>query len=215
MPEAVIDGLEVVQVDEQHAHHGLGPSCPDQRGLQVFQEQGTVRQAGQVIVQGSQRQLPVELAGRFLRPLALRDLFGQLDVGPGKFGGSLSHPTLQVLLRRFELSGQSAGAQVCRDPGQDLLVLEGFGDVVQAARLETPDLVLRSGDDRHEEHRDLLDPLIRFQPTTDLETVDARQQDVQQDQVWVLLLSQPQPSFTVSGDYDLKTVLRQVVHQNR
>ena len=51
MPEAVVDQLEVVQIDEQNGRTTALPACSSQRQLQVLQERGPVRQPRQRVVQ--------------------------------------------------------------------------------------------------------------------------------------------------------------------
>ena len=50
-PERVVDRLELVEIEEEHADPALGPPRPRQRVLQALDQQGAVGKAGQRIVQ--------------------------------------------------------------------------------------------------------------------------------------------------------------------
>ena len=75
MPEAVVDELEVVQVDIQHSHPGAGALGAGQRQLQVLLEQDAVGQPGQRVV--------VRQAGQLLLGLAA---VGDVLADPGAAG---------------------------------------------------------------------------------------------------------------------------------
>ena len=51
VPEAVVDELEVVEVEEQNGQQGPRSSCPRQRVLQPVQEQGTIGKPAQRVVE--------------------------------------------------------------------------------------------------------------------------------------------------------------------
>lgn len=53
MPEAVVDELEVVQIDEQNRRTMARPAGPSKGQLQMLQERGPVRQARQRVVERS------------------------------------------------------------------------------------------------------------------------------------------------------------------
>jgi hypothetical protein len=87
--EAVVDGLEPVEVEHQHGGHvtaepGVGHGLVDALG-----QEGAVGEVGQRVVEGE----------------AL-----QLAVGVGELAGALGHPPFEVLVERFQLLGQHVDA---------------------------------------------------------------------------------------------------------
>ena len=65
VPEAVVDQLEAVEVEEENGEAGgLAPLCPRERHLQPVLEQRAVRQAGERIVEGGLQQAGLRLAAR-------------------------------------------------------------------------------------------------------------------------------------------------------
>jgi hypothetical protein len=57
MSEAVVDQLEVVEINEENGHVGLGPHGSLQAELQVLEERGSVCEACQRVVHGSMSEL--------------------------------------------------------------------------------------------------------------------------------------------------------------
>ena len=51
--QGIVDRLEVVQVEEEHAHRGLEAACAGERPLDGLHGQGAVGQPGQVVVVGT------------------------------------------------------------------------------------------------------------------------------------------------------------------
>ena len=66
--EAVVDGLEVVEVDEQHRQRPAEAAACAQRVLDAVEEQGAVGEAGQRVVERLVAQLVLER----LRPVTSR-----------------------------------------------------------------------------------------------------------------------------------------------
>ena len=52
MPEAVVDDLEAVEVEEQHARRPRAPAEAEERLAEAVEEQRAVRQPGQRVVEG-------------------------------------------------------------------------------------------------------------------------------------------------------------------
>ena len=64
MSDRVVDLLEVVEVDEQQPHALVAAPRPAEREAEQFLEQRSVRQAGELVVVGEERELiGVALAG--------------------------------------------------------------------------------------------------------------------------------------------------------
>ena len=60
MPEAVVDGLEVVEVDEQHGDVGEAALRTHERVLDAIREQRAVREVGDRIMEGLVLELVLE-----------------------------------------------------------------------------------------------------------------------------------------------------------
>ncbi len=95
--EAVVDGLEPVEVEHEHRGHvtaelGVGHGLVDALG-----QEGAVGEVGQRVVEGE----------------AL-----QLAVGVGELAGALGHPPFEVLVERFQLLSQHVDAD---DHGVDVV----------------------------------------------------------------------------------------------
>ncbi len=94
----------------------------------------------------------------------------------GYFPMELEIPLLQPLLKEAE-------REVRLHPGQNLRLLEGLGDVVDAAGLEPPQLVAHGVEGADEDHRDAAGALVRLQPAADLITVQVRHSHIQEHQI--------------------------------
>ena len=124
--EAVVDVLEVVEVEEQHRHRPLVAAAPDERVLDAVAEQRAVRQPGERVVEG----LVLEFV---LEGLALGDVAhvqhdpldglvaeqvagGRLDVAPaallaGAARGTRSATADRRAGRRARRSARAGGAR--------------------------------------------------------------------------------------------------------
>jgi len=68
-------------------------------------------------------------------------------------------------------------------PGQQILRLDGLGDVVGAPHGKPPELVVDATEGGHEDHRDVPQRGVGLEALADLVAVDTRQQYIQQDQL--------------------------------
>src|SRR5262249_38148023 len=142
---------------------------------------------------------------------------GRGDGGTGGGGGGAALKGLDGLVGQVDEvvpdpdrggglgAGGAAGHRA--DPGQQLVDGERLGDVVVGARVEGVHLVLAPGpagqhDDRH------LGPAA--QPVDDLDAVDVRQAEVEDDQVGRAVLGLPQRAGPVGGHRHLEPAGRQV-----
>ncbi len=89
MSQAVVDHAEPVDVEGDDANGRAPPNLPVEGLAQAVDEQGTVRKAGQRIME---RPLDQSL----LRPLAVRDLLGRAEDASGSTGGIELDPTTSL-----------------------------------------------------------------------------------------------------------------------
>jgi hypothetical protein len=101
------------------------------------------------------------------------------------------------------------------DPRQDLFMMERLGDVIHAAGSKPRELILYAGHDRGKDHRNSFGALIGFQAPAGLKAIDARQEHIQHDQIWLIVAGQFQPQLTAQRHHDLKALLGQKLTHNR
>ncbi len=123
VPERVVDGLEVVEVEQ---HHGEQPAVPHgaaQRVVDPVEHQRTVRQPGQRVVQGLVLQLALQLVPAYGGPQRRGDGLDERDVVLGpvpgvRAGGADDAPGVLVAGDRAAQRGPHP------EPGRRLVVRE-------------------------------------------------------------------------------------------
>ena len=114
---------------------------------------------------------------------------------------------LRLLLSPGELLG---GAHVRLDSRQQLARPERLGDEVRGAQAQRPDGrpfdVLDRGD---HQHRQVAEPLVGLDLLEQLQAVDLRHHDVQEQQVRALLLELAEQSFPAGRDHHLVPLVLQ------
>ena len=127
VPEAVVHGLEVVEVDEEHGQVRARALVAGQGVVEAVLEEGLVGQAGQRVVEGPVGQLVLE-------PLAVGDVAEAHDpaddatVHPLRPAGPFHHPAVPEL--------QNVEALVFRREGSPLLFADGGLGVRQLVERE-------------------------------------------------------------------------------
>src|SRR5882724_1810983 len=79
VPQRVIDDLEAIEVEKQHAHRASGSLCASQRSGQVIIEKQAIRQPGQIIMMC---QVPDSIGG----PAALNGDAGEVRANADQMG---------------------------------------------------------------------------------------------------------------------------------
>ena len=150
VPEAVVHGLELVEVDEQHGHATRASFGAGERVVEAIREEGLVGEVGERVVERLVRQ-------RDLQPDPLGDVAQAPDASDDLSVDPLGHvPTLErtaiaelddVLAAALRVLGDVLGAadedvrvlQLRQDEREHLLACQGHGDRVrQAEELPEP-----------------------------------------------------------------------------
>ncbi len=100
-------------------------------------------------------------------------------------------------------------------PREHLLVLEGFGDVIDGAELEAPELIHRVGERGHEDDRDVPGVGTLLEPAAGLEAIDPRHEHIEQDQIRARVIHLLEGAGTILGDPKLETRLGKDLAQYR
>ena len=135
VPQAVVDRLEVVQVDEQH--RGIAGLAPLQGVLDALAEEAAVGQPGQRIVEGLERQLLLEGLA-LLQVAGVEHDSGSVAVEHAAGGHGLDRQPRPVALAEPPLGDDSFAGRAHRPvqeavDGADVL---GMGEVGQASAQE-------------------------------------------------------------------------------
>ena len=88
-------------------------------------------------------------------------------------------------------------------------MVDRLGEILVGPGLEPGDDVFRVGHRRHQNDRDERRTLLFLERAADLDTVDLRHHDVEQDQIGLRLMGHRQSLFAVSGGDDLIAIGRQ------
>ncbi len=83
------------------------------------------------------------------------------------------------------------------DPGQNLLFLERFIDVVHPSGFKGVNLVLGLTQGTNKDNRNILDLITLFDRLTDLIAVHLRHNNIQQNQIWADGLQLLQSKLTI------------------
>ena len=115
VPERVVDGLEAIQVDEDHRRAAVAFARRRQRVVEALVQQPPVGQAGQRVVV---RKVPDAPLGGF----TLDDLPAQPGVGLGKRLGALAHADFELVMGAAQRLGRtSLLGDVFDDPDRSAL----------------------------------------------------------------------------------------------
>jgi hypothetical protein len=116
----------------------------------------------------------------------------RLSAGPGR-RHTLGHAQEQALL-----------LQVGADPCEDLTLIEGLGDIVDTAGLESAQLLLGLTQGRQEYDRDGPGCRGGLEAAASLVAIPARHQDIEQNQVGATVIRLGEPIHPVAGDQGLE-----------
>ena len=119
---------------------------------------------------------------------------------------ALLHLLLQVFVQiaqlgvgHLQLLLEAAQGQVGVHPGDDLFGLKGLGDIVHRPQLEPFDLVFGLPERRQENNGDIMVRGVGLEAPADLEAIDARHHDVEQDEIGEGFSRDRQGALTVFG----------------
>ncbi|MCX6955461.1 MAG: hypothetical protein NTV51_25205 [Verrucomicrobia bacterium] len=166
-------------------------------------------------------------AGRTAGKMLVQQVLGEAGAeddaaaGVGEHDGAVER--LAELELRLDAEGefvgegflQEADLQVGGDAGEDLGRVDGLGDVVERTGLEGAELLLGFVDRRHEEHGHVLALGPGLEVPAGRDAVQARHDEVEQDEVGRGVLQQRERAAATLGDEDLVAGLGERIEQER
>ncbi|EKD59181.1 MAG: hypothetical protein ACD_55C00121G0003 [uncultured bacterium] len=115
--------------------------------------------------------------------LPFRDFLLQLIVCAGKARRAVLNPLLKRRVGFLQFLCQVTKVDMHPHAGQDFLALKRLDYVVHSPGVESPYLLVHLRQRSHEDNRDVASRFHGLEPLAGFETVDARHEHIQQDQI--------------------------------